>query len=157
MNSRSKALDEIYTIYTPLHRSELKNFRFSQKSMIFADFVLDLLKIDWNCSFFIENFAEFCRNFGKLQTIAGSYSLLEKLPEILKKIFNFHSENIWFYLIFIRKIFNFHYCKYLIFHLIFTYAPHPRTCVRTVARRRSDSSPAARSSRSRRSALRASS
>ena len=51
--------------------------------VIYADVFKILLKIDCNRRFFGENFTEFCRNFGKLQTIAGSHNLLHHFLEIL--------------------------------------------------------------------------
>ena len=41
VNIRWKALDEIYKIRKPLHRSEFKTFRFSRKSKIFCRFFPD--------------------------------------------------------------------------------------------------------------------
>ena len=82
------AFFEIYKINRLSHRLHFKIFRFSQNFVIFADFFQKIRKIDWNRSFFGENFMEFCRNFAKLQTIAGSHYLLRYFLEIRKKICN---------------------------------------------------------------------
>ena len=54
--------------------------------MIFAAFFKMLLKIHWNRRFFGEIFTDFCRNFGKLQTIAGSHYVLHQFLEIREKM-----------------------------------------------------------------------
>ena len=91
VNSRWKALDEIYKIHKPLHRSELKNSaKFRQTFSHFYSFVFEISLIFRNCCPNLTNFDEV---FPEIQEIWWKRSKSPRFSNFLR----FRTENCWIF------------------------------------------------------------
>ena len=84
VNIRWKALDEIYKIRKPLHRTELKIFGFPLKSIIVADFFLNFAENQLK-----SQFRKISKNAANHRNISGILPEYRESPDNCRKSMNF--------------------------------------------------------------------